>query len=120
MPAAERALEGARRRAHHGGSGAVEPRHLLLGLAEEEEGRAATLLTDAGLAPAALFRSLGADPTPAPPLPDAGVVPLGDAGEEALADARVLAAELSADRTVPSEALLVAVLRGDEGLRTLL
>ena len=47
-PAVERALEAARVLARQLGAPDVRPPHLLHGLLAEEEGRAATLLRDAG------------------------------------------------------------------------
>src|SRR5438132_1235322 len=108
-PAVTRALEAARRYA--GGAAAVEPAHLLHGLLEEEDGRPATLAAEAGLDRPRYLAARG-EPGPAPP----GGLPLAPATEALLYRARELAAQRGGDRTVPSEAVLLALVRHDAGL----
>jgi thiamine-phosphate pyrophosphorylase len=97
------------------GAADVQPRHLLAGLVEEEEGRPATLLAAAGLDGNALRRhleagaSVQAQPAEAP-------LPLHPLSREAFGEARGLAVEISGERAVPTEALLLAVLRVDQAL----
>ena len=110
-PAVARALEAARRRGCAQGASELQPAHLLAGLLEEEEGRAAILLSRAGVDPAA-------DRGPA--VPDTGPtaeLPLSPVSVAALAEARTLAGNLTGDHTVASEMLLLALLRADEPLR---
>jgi thiamine-phosphate pyrophosphorylase len=112
-PAVGRALEAAQRHARGRGSAAVEPVDLLHALLEEEEGRAAVLLGDAGLDPA-YRQSMAAPPAAGPGTP---ALELHTDAWAALEHARGLAVELSGERTVASEALLLGLLRTDEGLR---
>jgi thiamine-phosphate pyrophosphorylase len=113
-PAVARALEAAQQHARGRGAAAVHPEDLLRGLLEEEEGRAALLLTGAGLDRASYQLSAATPQDSAP-----GAPPLQLHGDTwaALEAARGLAVELSGERTVASESLLLALLRGDEGLR---
>ena len=116
-PAAVRALEAAEQLASRHGAREMEPVHLLLGLLEEEEGRAAALLTGAGLAPAAIRTlllddvALSAQGSPASPV-------LGLTTQAIVDHARELAQDLSAERTIASEHVLLALLRKDEALRS--
>jgi thiamine-phosphate pyrophosphorylase len=113
-PAAARALEAAPEFARRAGSASIDPVHLLLGLLQEEEGRAARLLTEAGLAPAEAVRALSheAGAAPSEDLPRySGLTEL------TLAAGRELAYELTNEPTVASEHLLLAVLRTDAALR---
>jgi thiamine-phosphate pyrophosphorylase len=109
-PAVERALEAARALARALGAADVQPAHLLHGLLTEEEGRAAALLRDAGIDPVAARTALadivGRHPAAAGP----GVRP-------SLEQARELAGELYLERTVTSDALLLALLRQEPELR---
>jgi thiamine-phosphate pyrophosphorylase len=113
-PAVARALEAAPELARRAAAAWVEPVHLLLGLLQEEEGRAALLLAGAGLAPAEAVRALS--PTGDVP-PPAGVPVYSGLTELTLAAARELAYELTNEPTVASEHLLLAVLRTDDALR---
>jgi thiamine-phosphate pyrophosphorylase len=119
-PAVARALEAAQRWASGLGAHDVQPAHLLCGLLEEEEGRAALLLASAGLDLAAVRRSFSPDGKEASsPSGTTTPLPLGPRSEAVLAQAHCLASELTA-RTVGSESLLLALLRTDESLRQLL
>jgi thiamine-phosphate pyrophosphorylase len=107
-----RAVEAARRYARGAGTAAVGPLHLFQGLLEEEEGRAAVLATGAGLDLGACRAAFG------PPADTGGEALPFDAGAvEALAQARELAWEMTGETTVVSEALLLAVVRGDAAVR---
>jgi thiamine-phosphate pyrophosphorylase len=112
-PAVVRAVEAARRYALSHGSAEVEPVHLLHGLLEEEEGRAAALVIAAGLDNSAYRASL-------PPLKDASgelsAVPLHKQTEAALFAARRLARDLAGESTVASESLLLALFQTDTRL----
>jgi thiamine-phosphate pyrophosphorylase len=113
-PAIDRALQAARRYAHARGGAAVGMVDLLHGLLEEEEGRAAALVSAAGLDPAAYRAATGVPPAAA------GDLDLDAEASAALRAARELALELSGERTVASEALLLALLRADDTLRRVL
>src|SRR5690242_7340161 len=102
-PAVSRALDAARRYAH--AAGAVGPAHLLDGLLEEEDGRAATLAAEAGLDRARYLAGRG-EPAAGP-----ADAPLGPAAERLLYRARELAAGSGGDRTVSGEAVLLALVR---------
>jgi thiamine-phosphate pyrophosphorylase len=115
-PAVERALDAAQTWARRLGTVDVRPVHLLLGLLEEEEGRAALLLQEAGLAPAAARKAFG-ELAAAQPHPSATPLPLHPDTQALFAAARELAAELFHDRTIPGEVLVFALLRQDEPLR---
>lgn len=116
-PAVARALEAAQRWACRQGAAQVAPEQLLLGLLDEEAGRAATMLLRAGLDVPA-FRH-GANQTSGAPSPrdEDQAIPLAAASEQVFAEARDLAAQTSAERTVASEHLLDALLRQEAGLR---
>jgi thiamine-phosphate pyrophosphorylase len=113
-PAVARALQAAQEWAHRQGSPDVRPQHLLQGLLEEEEGRTATLLAQAGLDPAGLRAKLAQAPAGTTTLPTETPLPLSPAAETVLARARELAGQSSAERTVASEQLLLALLREDQ------
>jgi thiamine-phosphate pyrophosphorylase len=115
-PAVARALEAAQRHARARGGQVVSPLDLLHGLLEEEEGRAAVLVIGAGLDHAGYRRAVG---TPGA-VPAQAEVQLDSTSLEALARARALALELSGDRHVASEALLLALVQTDPSLRTAL
>ncbi len=114
-PAVARALEAAQSWACHQGGGELQPRHLLLGLLQEDEGRAAVLLAGAGVDPGAVRRALAESSAPAP----TGNVslPQSAATRAILDQARALAGDLAEDRSVATEHVLLALLRGDEPLR---
>jgi thiamine-phosphate pyrophosphorylase len=109
-PAAARAAEAAQRYALQENAAEVVPSHLLLGLVEEEEGKAAQLLAAAGFPLARLRR-----PLPAPK--DAPLPPLGAASQKILGHASSLARELEGQVIVTSSAMLLSLLRLDEELR---
>jgi thiamine-phosphate pyrophosphorylase len=109
-PAVARALEVARLYAASGGAAEVLPEHVLHGLLEEEEGRATTVLTRAGLrwAEYLLGRVARAEEGP--------VLPLAGRTQETLRLARELAVDLTGESTLSSEPLLLALLRSDSAL----
>jgi thiamine-phosphate pyrophosphorylase len=115
-PAVTRALAAAQRQSRAQGVANLEPCHLLLGLLEEEEGRAAVLLTRAGADAATVRRALDHRAEDASPSPVAAL-PLGAKVEAALTEARTLAVNLTGERTVASETLLLALLHEDQPLR---
>lgn len=112
-PAVTRALEEARLWAVRLGMAEVAPVHVLYALLSEEEGRAALLLAEAGLDRQRALPPIE-DAVPAHP---ATGVSLSAASESILTVARQLADELSAEGTLASEHLLLALLRRDESLR---
>jgi thiamine-phosphate pyrophosphorylase len=87
---------------------------------EEGEGRAAVLLTGAGLEPAAVLNAF--DVPLAAPLTPALAVPrsLSPIVEKSLDEAHNLARRTAADRTVASEHLLLGLLREAADLRAML
>jgi thiamine-phosphate pyrophosphorylase len=111
-PAVARALEVAQSLARNAGAGAVEPRHLLLALLHEEEGRAATALTRAGV-----YLSAYAFTEPAP-IGEKSVdtLPLGSLAYEVLTYAREVADELTGDRTIAGDHVVLALVRRDPEL----
>jgi len=115
-PAVARALKAAQHQARRLGAAEVQPAHLLHGLLEEEEGRAAVLLTGAGLDLAAV-RLRWAAPATAADHPAEAPLPLSPELQEIFRHARQLAGEGSADRTLSSDQVVVALLAGDEALR---
>jgi thiamine-phosphate pyrophosphorylase len=115
-PAVTRALDAARAWAARLSAPSVEPEHLLHGLLDEEEGRAATLLRDAGLDVAGLRRDVTARSTPVADHAGEAPSPLAAATEGVLHQAAGIAREETAERTVASEHLVLALLE-DAGLR---
>jgi thiamine-phosphate pyrophosphorylase len=112
-PAVARAVYAAQRFAIHANAAEVVPMHLLLGLVEEEEGRAAQLLTAAGFPLDRLRR-------PLPPPTEASLPPLGEAARVILTYAQALAREVEGEPTVSGPAVVLALLRRDEALRRFL
>jgi thiamine-phosphate pyrophosphorylase len=116
-PAASRALNTAQRLANEQGMAFVQPVHLLWALLDEEEGRAATLLARGGLAPADA-QQLVASAAGAGARPSENRSPdLSGQVRDVLDYARDVAADLSGERTIASEHLLLALLRKVEPLR---
>jgi thiamine-phosphate pyrophosphorylase len=115
-PAVTRAFQAAQQEARCRGAADVGPEHLLHGLLAEEEGRAAILLADGGTDLARLRQALADRPAAGPPSPAEAALPFGPGTRSALDAAR----ELAHDRDVGSDAVLLALLRADAGLRDLL
>jgi thiamine-phosphate pyrophosphorylase len=115
-PAVARALEAARLYAIGSAVAQIEPLHLVQGLLEEDEGRAATLAVAVGLDLVGFRRALGSRPESAPV--GSAPLPLHRLSAEGLALARELAAELNGERAVSGEALLLALVRLDEAVRS--
>ncbi|HXG12794.1 MAG TPA: thiamine phosphate synthase [Gemmataceae bacterium] len=115
-PAATRALEAAQLWAHAEGAAEVRPVHLLHGLLQEDEGRAAVLLTRAGAAPDTLRRAFARHP-PIDAAESRPSLPLSADAAAILDLARELAEEFAGERVVASEFLLLAILRRDEAAR---
>jgi thiamine-phosphate pyrophosphorylase len=117
-PAVLTALDEARAYAALQGGPEVQPRHLLQGLLKEEEGRAAVALRQAGVVPAALS---GLFPGPvagtAPPRGPTPL-PLSQPTLSILTGAHELARELSGERTVTTDQLLLVLLKREVPLRT--
>src|SRR5262245_7129939 len=114
-PAVRRAVEAAIDLAACSGAAGVQATHLLQGLLAEEEGRAATLLSNAGLSVALVNEALtkpaysnDTASTQERTNPD-----FSEAGE-IVEYAAELAVDLTGDRTVASEHLLMALLRRSE------
>ncbi len=114
--AVNRALDAAAVWAQRAGADVVQPLHILLGLLDEDEGRAATLLIRAGLDLAAVRQAL-AEPKPvsaaAAPQPPS----LSPQSQQVLHQARDFLGALILDETVSSEQVLLALLHGDDLLR---
>jgi thiamine-phosphate pyrophosphorylase len=109
-PAVDRAFAAARDLAREVGAPNVQPLHLLHALLAEEEGRAATLLREAGADPAAARAALADLARRPAPSAGRGVTDL-------LEPARELAGELYLERTVTGDALLLVLLREEPSLR---
>lgn len=117
-PAVARALQAAQHLALLQGAADVSAADLLAGLLEEEEGRAADLLSRARLDLAA-YRRASARPAGSP-RPTETPLPLSPEARRVFDTARELAADLAAERTVHSEHLLLALVRTAQALtRTL-
>jgi thiamine-phosphate pyrophosphorylase len=112
--AASRAVEGAQVWARRLHAGAVQPTHLLLALLDEEEGRPALLLGQAGLSVAAVRHHLAGGAGE-----DAGGerLPNDPALERVLGAAGQFARAAAADRTVSSDQLLLALCQYDAEVR---
>jgi len=112
------ALQRAALWARHLRSDEVQPLHLLLGLLDEDEGRPALLLGKRGLDISTIRAALAAGGSPAtdiapPPSPAA----LADPTVNILRHAAELGNLLSAERTIASDQVLLAILREEEHLR---
>jgi thiamine-phosphate pyrophosphorylase len=117
-PAVNRAVEAAIDLAAGSGAAGVQPTHLLQGLLAEEEGRAAALLSNAGLSLALVNEALtkpayskdtaSTQERTSPDFSEAG---------EIVEYAAEIAVDLTGDRTVASEHLLMALLRRSEPVR---
>jgi thiamine-phosphate pyrophosphorylase len=108
-PAASRALHGARQWAGRLSAAKIQPRHLLLALVDEEEGRAARLLVRLGLSPSALRQALAPEAAAAD-LVTAAALPMDESISTILRQARHVALEASGERTVAGDHLLLALL----------
>jgi thiamine-phosphate pyrophosphorylase len=117
-PAVTRALEAAERSARIRGASAIEPGDLLHGLLEEEEGRAAVLLERLGLDVANIRASVVQVSITLEIPKDGTSLPLAAASRAVLLRAAELAVDLTAERIVASESLLVALLSEDASLRS--
>jgi thiamine-phosphate pyrophosphorylase len=118
-PAGIRAVEGAKRWANREGAAEVQPEHLLFALLEEDEGRAAQLLTGAGLDLAA-FQNKHHRPAAESAQTDESQAKTGAAVDRVVERARDLALESSADRSIATEQLLLALVLEEEAVCLLL
>ncbi|MBM4071433.1 MAG: thiamine phosphate synthase [Planctomycetes bacterium] len=96
----------------------IEPLHVLLGLLDEEEGRAALLLGGAGLNDAGAIRRTALQGRPelvttGNPAP----LPMGRAVRELLALANEMGFLLASERAISTDQVLLAVVRHDAALR---
>ena len=108
-----RALARARARARDRGASSVEPVDLLAALADEEECRAAKLLSEFGFDLVRLCRALGAsEVSPTEETPEASVPPLPQsfAVRSVLNDASIKARALDRSRLIGTEHLLAGLL----------
>ncbi len=113
-PALAVALERAGGYARRAGAAAVAPLHLLLGLLGDDEGQPAELLAAAGVSRPRLREQLGLiDDAPIDPVP----LPLQDATRRILGRARELAALHSAEGTLSSDEVLIALVEQDTAVR---
>jgi thiamine-phosphate pyrophosphorylase len=116
------ALERARCWAQHLGADTVQPVHLLLGLLEEEEGRPALLLAGRGIDLTNLRDSLGIEPSPRMAIRGLEEnrtvdLPLATETQSIMHHAGELGRMFSAEHTVASDQVLLAILRQEQGLR---
>jgi thiamine-phosphate pyrophosphorylase len=112
-PAVARAVEAAGLYALQAEAAEIGAHHILLGLLEEEEGKAAVLLANAGAALHALRKPLPPPSQNSPPSFAANV-------ERALQEAHRLAHELEGEPVVSGQALLLALLRQEQDVRRML
>jgi len=115
-PAVARALDSAQRCAVQLGAAEVLPLHLVAGLLEEEEGRAATLANDSGLDLTSFRRSLESQFSVDTSNPTPGLN-LSQSSQRAFVEARRLGRNTSVDRSISGECLLLGVLRSDDDAR---
>lgn len=116
-PAAARALDAARAWARRHSAPVVAPIHLLLGLIEEDEGRAATLLRAAGIDASHLRSTIVLTlPAETSPAVDADL-PFAAESQAALEQARDLVFGDSLEEGLATEQILFALLRFDTALR---
>jgi thiamine-phosphate pyrophosphorylase len=100
--------------ARRAGADAIDPLHLLLGLVTDEDAQPAILLAEAGVTRAVLRDQLGLiDRTPADPVP----MPLDAPTREVFARGRQLAAMHSAEGTLSSDQVLIALVEQITELR---
>lgn len=116
-PAVARALETAQDCARRLGATEVQTDHFLLGLLEEEEGKAALLLARFGGSAAVIRQSLAGHSRAGPVQPSEPPLPLSQQTQEILPCAREIANDLAGDSTIASDHVLLALLRKDEALR---
>jgi thiamine-phosphate pyrophosphorylase len=109
------ALERAGVWARHFGADEVQPVHLLLGLLDEEEGKPAVLLSAGGIQIARIRETFAASA----PTTDHASHPMSLAArtETILRHAAELGRLLSAENTIASDQVLLALLREEEDLR---
>jgi thiamine-phosphate pyrophosphorylase len=112
-PAVARALEAADIRARSAGAQEVEPVHLFQALLAEDEGLAVTVLTRSGLSLETLRRAFPNVPVATTPSVGGPQFILSSVTLEILSEARQLADDVSADRTVASDHLVLALVRKD-------
>jgi thiamine-phosphate pyrophosphorylase len=117
-PAAWRALETALQLAAQAEAETVQPRHVLQAILLEPEGQATRLLADAGLSAAIIADWLSSAAQSDAPDPNVRPLPFGPGLQETLNCAATVAHDLTGERTIASDHLLVALVRGDEELRT--
>src|ERR1700732_4787549 len=115
-PAVARAFDAAPRQALRLCAAEVRPEHLLHGLLAEEEGRATVLLTSAGLDVAAARQRLAGNAA-ATAHPAETLLLLSPRIHAVLRHAGQLAGAVSADRSLASDQVVVALLCEDEALR---
>ncbi len=116
-PAVTRAFQAAQLLAGRLGASEVTPGHLLYGLLAEDEGKAPTLLARAGLDLDRARQQLAGRLPEAAPHPSGTFLPFSAAVQAVLDSSRDLLTGDLVDRTVHSEAVLLALLRADAGLR---
>jgi thiamine-phosphate pyrophosphorylase len=107
-PAVDRALVAAARWACRLGSATADPSHLLLGLLDEEDGRAAEFLRTLGLQPTAIRTALAPNPQPID-----GLANLADRTRELLG----LARNLAVDDEVSGDTVVLSILAHEPSLR---
>jgi thiamine-phosphate pyrophosphorylase len=111
------ALERAQCWAQHQGADSVSPVHLLLGLLEEEESRPVLLLARRGIDPAAVRNSVGMKTCTPSSASGTAVLPLSAEAQAIMRHAAELGRMFSAEHTVASDQVLLAILRHEQGLR---
>ena len=108
------ALERAQCWAQHQGADSVSPVHLLLGLLEEEESRPVLLLARRGIDPAAVRNSVGMKTCTPSSASGTAVLPLSAEAQAIMRHAGELGRMFSAEHTVASDQVLLAILRHNQ------
>jgi thiamine-phosphate pyrophosphorylase len=120
-PAVERAVQAAHGLAYRERSRDTRPIHILAALLQEEEGKAAILLSEAGLAREALLTHLGLSESELSEVQvGAQAAAISQTLLVAFRGARSLAVDLTGERSIASEHLLLAILEADSSLAQML
>ncbi len=118
-PAVARALQSAHVYAAAEGKPELAPVHVLQGLLEEDEGRAAVLAVGAGFDTVG-YRLAGLPAGQGRAVPEAATLVIAPAARTVLYHARAIERDLTGETTVTGETLLLALVRHAEDARTLL
>lgn len=120
-PSARRAVEAAAAWASHLTAAQIEPAHLLLGVAEQEESRGATILAARGVTRETITDALGINgSTPGATTEQSRATPLSDQVRHALSRVRSRSIARGADNPAGTDVLLLELLAGCSELSPIL